>query len=73
VARDIISRGLEESVEYARAQRVRHVLVVGSPRTGAGDLLALDLQDGGERTLSIEGVLAAPREYFGQLRGGQDA
>src|SRR5947209_1591169 len=33
VARDIISRGLEESVDYARAQRVRHVLVVGSPRT----------------------------------------
>jgi ATP phosphoribosyltransferase regulatory subunit len=73
VARDIISRGLEESVEYARAQRVRHVLVVGHPRTGAGDLLALDLQDGGERTLSIDGVLAAPREYFGELRGGQDA
>src|SRR5919108_734927 len=51
VARDIISRGLEESIDYARAQRVRHVLVVGSPRTGVGELLALDLKGGGERTL----------------------
>src|SRR5204863_190352 len=31
VARDIISRGLEEFVDYARAQRVRHVLVVARP------------------------------------------
>jgi ATP phosphoribosyltransferase regulatory subunit len=73
VARDIISRGLEESVTYARAQRVRHVLVAGSPRTGPGQLLALDLRDGGERTLSIDGVLAAPREYFGELRSADNA
>ncbi len=33
VARDIVSRGLDESLAYARAQRVRRVLVVGSPRT----------------------------------------
>src|SRR5438093_22930 len=53
VARDIISRGLEESVEYARAQRVHHVLVAGSPRTAAGELLTLDLRRGGERTLTV--------------------
>src|SRR5262249_61877317 len=29
VARDIISRGLEESIDYAREPRVRHVHMVG--------------------------------------------
>ncbi|HEY3100364.1 MAG TPA: ATP phosphoribosyltransferase regulatory subunit, partial [Methylomirabilota bacterium] len=70
VARDIISRGLEESIDYARAQRVRHVLVVGSPRTGAGELLALDLKGGGERTLAIADVLADPAKSF-EGAGGQ--
>jgi ATP phosphoribosyltransferase regulatory subunit len=70
VARDIISRGLEESVEYARAQRVRHVLVVGSPRTGAGELLAMDLKQNRERTLSVSDVLADPAKCFEGV-GGQ--
>jgi ATP phosphoribosyltransferase regulatory subunit len=65
VARDIISRGLDESIAYARAQRVRHVLVVGSPRTGADQLLAVDLVGGGERTLSIREVLDHPGRHFG--------
>jgi ATP phosphoribosyltransferase regulatory subunit len=69
VARDIISRGLEESVEYARAQRVRHVLVVGSPRTTAGELLALDLRGGGERTLRVADVLADPATCFEGVGG----
>jgi len=67
VARDIISRGLEESIAYARAQRVRHVLVVGSPRTGAEHLLALDLAGGGERTLSVREVLDEPERHFGAV------
>ncbi|MBI1734491.1 MAG: ATP phosphoribosyltransferase regulatory subunit [Candidatus Rokubacteria bacterium] len=68
VARDIISRGLDESIAYARAQRMRHVLVVGSPRTRPGELLALDLGGGGERTLAIAEVLAAPDRYFEDAR-----
>jgi ATP phosphoribosyltransferase regulatory subunit len=69
VARDIISRGLDESVEYARAQRVRHVLVVGSPRTGAAEMLALDLKRGGERTLAVADVLADPAKCFEGVGG----
>jgi ATP phosphoribosyltransferase regulatory subunit len=69
VARDIISRGLEESIEYARAQRVRHVLVVGSPRTGAGDVLVLDLKSGAERALPVADVLASPERAFPGVGG----
>jgi ATP phosphoribosyltransferase regulatory subunit len=67
VARDIVSRGLEESLAYARAQRVGRVLVVGSPRTRAGELLMLDLAGGGERVLAIREALDAPE----QLRGAR--
>jgi ATP phosphoribosyltransferase regulatory subunit len=73
VARDIISRGLEESVDYARAQRVRHVLVVGSPRTEAGELLVLDLKQGGERKVPVADVLSDPVKYLGELGGRRDA
>ena len=64
VARDIISRGLEDSLAYARVQRVRWALVVGSPRTGADQLLALDLADGSERTLVVAELLADPARFF---------
>jgi ATP phosphoribosyltransferase regulatory subunit len=73
VARDIVSRGLEESIAYARAHRVRWVLVAGSPRTAAGELLALDLRDGGERTLRVEEVLAEPGRHLAGLGGGRHA
>jgi ATP phosphoribosyltransferase regulatory subunit len=74
VARDIISRGLDESIEYARAQRVRHVLVVGSPRTEAGELLVLDLKQGAaERKVPVAEVLSDPVKYFGELGGQRDA
>ncbi len=73
VARDIISRGLEDSLAYARAQRVRHVLVVGSPRTGEGQLLALDLAGGGERMLGVRDVLEHPELHFEEARGSNDA
>ncbi len=65
VARDIVSRGLEDSLAYARAQRVRHVLVVGSPKTGADRLLAIDLASGAERTLAVAELLADPARFFG--------
>ena len=73
VARDIISRGLEDSLAYARAQRVRHVLVVGSPRTGEGRLLALDLAAGGERTLGVRDVLEHPERHFDEAKGSSHA
>jgi ATP phosphoribosyltransferase regulatory subunit len=73
VARDIISRGLEESIDYARAQRVRHVLVVGSPRSEADELLVLDLKQGGERKVPVADVLADPVKSFGELGGQRDA
>ena len=73
VARDIISRGLDDSLAYARTQRVRHVLVVGSPRTGEGQLLALDLAGGGERTLRVRDVLEHPEQHFEEAKGSSDA
>ena len=44
---------------------VRWALVVGSPRTGADQLLALDLADGSERTLVVAELLADPARFFG--------
>ena len=73
VARDIISRGLEESVAYARAQRVRWALVVGSPRTAEGEVLVLDLRAGRERALKVAEVLDAPERHFPGLGGARDA
>jgi ATP phosphoribosyltransferase regulatory subunit len=70
VARDIVTRGLEDSLAYARAQRVRRVLVVGSPRTRAGELLDLELASGRERELPVSEVLADPGRYFGELSAG---
>jgi len=70
VARDIISRGLEESIAYARAQRVSHVLVVGSPRTKSGEMLALDLATGAERALPVTDVLEHPEQHFREAAGG---
>jgi ATP phosphoribosyltransferase regulatory subunit len=72
VARDIISRGLDESLAYARTQRVRCALVVGSPRTPADQLWAVDLQDGSERALAVGEVLAAPERFFPELRPAQE-
>ena len=64
VSRDIVSRGLDESLAYARAHRARHALVVGGERTGAGELLAIDLTGGAERVLSVAAVLEAPERHF---------
>jgi len=70
VARDIVSRGLEESLAYARAQRVRTVIVIGSSRTGAGELLALDMASGDERTLAVSAVLETPARFFAGAGAG---
>lgn len=73
VARDIITRGLEESLAYARGQRARRVLVVGSPRTGTGEMLVLDLRDASERTLAVRDVLERPAAHFAELGGERHA
>jgi len=64
VARDIISRGLEESVAYARAQRVGQVLVIGHPRAAAGQVVAMNLADGSERILAVGEILDHPERVF---------
>jgi len=64
VSRDIVSRALAESLEYARAHRVRVALVVGGDRTPPGDLLAIDLAANTERVLGVAAVLESPERYF---------
>jgi len=73
VARDILTRELPESLDYARAQRARRVLVVGSPRTEPEQLLVLDLAGGGEQTLSIRDVLEQPHRHFADMEERGDA
>jgi histidyl-tRNA synthetase len=68
VARDIVSRGLEESLACARAQRVARALIVGSPRTRAGEMLVMDLVAGTERALEIRAALAAPEQLLAAER-----
>ena len=65
VARDIVTRGLDESLAYARAQRVRRVVVVGGPRARAGELLLIDLATGRERTANVDDVLEHPERLDG--------
>ena len=69
-ARDIISRGLDESVAYARAQRVSQILVIGHPRAGAEQVVAMNLADGSERVLAVAEILDHPERVF---RGGSHA
>jgi ATP phosphoribosyltransferase regulatory subunit len=65
VARDIVSRPLEESLAYARQQRARWALVVGAAGMAAGQLRAIDLQRGGPpRDLTVAAALEAPERHF---------
>src|SRR3989454_602878 len=67
VARDIISRPLEESLVYARQQRAHWTLVIGGPGTTDGDadrVRVLDLETGGERTIAVAELLADPARHF---------
>jgi ATP phosphoribosyltransferase regulatory subunit len=67
VARDIITRGLEDSIQYAGEQRARWVLVVGSQRTRAGEVLVLDLDSGTSLTLAVSALLERPEAHFPRL------
>jgi histidyl-tRNA synthetase len=68
VARDIISRGLEASLAYARQQRARWVLVIGEPGRGADEVRVLDLraegQGSAERVLRARDLVADPARHF---------
>ncbi len=73
VARDIISRGLEESLAYAARQRARWVLVVGSPKIRAGEVWVRELATGHERVLAASALLDRPAAYFPVFDGVADA
>lgn len=60
VARDIISRGLEESIAYAREIRAGRVLVIGAPGAAAGTARVLDLATGREAVSPLAELLASP-------------
>jgi histidyl-tRNA synthetase len=65
VARDSISRPLEESLVYARQQRARWALVIAGPGAeGADRVRMLDLETGGEQTVAVPDLLAHPARYF---------
>ncbi len=76
VARDSISRPLEESLVYARQQRARWTLVIGGPGTAEGEadrVRVLDLEIGGEQTVEVAELLADPSRYFPGLEEGGHA
>ncbi len=73
VARDIITRGFEESLAYAARQRARWVLVVGSPKTRAEEVLVRELATGQEQVLLASAILERPAAHFPIFGGGADA
>jgi len=69
VARDILSRGLDDSLAYARQQRARWAIVIGEFGGEADELRVLDLAGtGGEQRLAAASVLADPARYFPETR-----
>jgi len=64
VARDIITRGLPESLAYARGQRARWALVIGGPKTAAEEVLAIELATGAEQKIRAADLLEAPAKWF---------
>jgi len=53
-ARDIIPRGLEESLSYAHRMNFRHVMVIGE---GSGEVLLIRLADGSEKRIPYQAVI----------------
>lgn len=53
-ARDIIQRGLEKSLDYARRMNFRFVMVIGE---GSADVLLIRLADGSEQRLPYQTVI----------------
>jgi ATP phosphoribosyltransferase regulatory subunit len=65
VARDILSRGLDDSLEYARQQRARWALVIGEPGGDAEQIRVIPLEGTtGERRVAASEILADPARFF---------
>ena len=77
VARDIISRGLEDSLAYARDQRMRWALVIGAGAGEAGgdpdDVRVVDLASGTEWHVAAAELLADPGRHFSAFGSGGHA
>lgn len=54
-ARDIIQRGLEESLDYARRMNFRHVMIIDE---SSDDILLIRISDGSQRRLSFQTVIS---------------
>ncbi len=57
VARDIIRRDLESSLDYARRVGIRRVLVIGGEGLAEGQLRLLDLDGGAEKVMGVDELL----------------
>ena len=68
VARDIISRGIEDSIAHARQQRARWVLVIGGGGTEPDEVRVVDLSVDEERTRAVADLLADPARHFPVFR-----
>jgi ATP phosphoribosyltransferase regulatory subunit len=70
VARDIISRGLDESLAYARQQRMRWALIIAEPGRAAGagggedEVRVLDLETGASVVLPAASLIEDPARHF---------
>lgn len=73
VARDIISRGLPDSLAYARQQRARWALVIGSGAGDADAVRVIDLGTGGERLVAVADLLGEPSRHFAVFGSGGHA
>jgi histidyl-tRNA synthetase len=62
VARDIVTRPLADSLEYARSQRAQRAIVIGSARTRDGEALVIDLAAQTECIVSIADILERPAD-----------
>jgi ATP phosphoribosyltransferase regulatory subunit len=71
VARDILHRGLDESLAYARQQRARWALVIGEPGADAEQVRVIPLEgQGSERRIAAAGILADPARVFPETEAG---
>jgi len=73
VARDILSRPVEESLAYARQQRAGRALVIGEPSAPAGQVRVVSLDGSGEGWVPIAEILADPARHFPGVGGAHHA
>jgi len=73
VARDILSRPVDESLAYARQQRAGCALVIGEPSAAAGQVRVVSLDGSGERWVPIAEILADPARHFPGVGGAHHA